>query len=265
MSSHQIRTSAISASLMLIALALALLGCGLAPSPAAPAAPPVSTQTPLPLYQQVKLTPVRSEETDRQDDYTITMQLPSLTGSDDARVQAFNSRMRSVVAEPVARFKKGLKDLPPTPIAAASFFDVRYALLSPPGDILSVKFEMMGYVKGAAHPYHLSPTTNFDLAKGRELALADLFLPASGYLDTISEYCIQQLKLRDIAFDESMPGAEPTVGNYRDWNITPDGLLITFEEYQVAAYAAGPQTVLVPYGQLRSILRDPGPLSSYLH
>jgi hypothetical protein len=53
------------------------------------------------------------------------------------------------------------------------------------------------------------------------------------------------------------------VENYRNWNITPDGLMITFDEYQVAPYAAGPQTVTVPYSELRGLINPEGVLKQF--
>jgi hypothetical protein len=228
-----------------------------------PTAPPAPTSAPL--HTQVGLTSFQTQEHGQPFDYTITAQTPRLTGSDDARVQAFNGRMAAIVGDQVATFKQSLTAMPLTPVTAPSSFSVRYALLSTSGAIFSIKFEMEGYVTGAAHPYHLSRTANFDLEAGEELMLADLFVPGSKYLETIFAYCITQLETRAIAFDASNPGASPTLENYRNWNITADGLLITFDEYQVAAYAAGPQTVQIPYPALHAVIRDPGPLSGYLH
>ena len=59
-----------------------------------------------------------------------------------------------------------------------------------------------------------------------------------------------------------MEGAKPTVENYRNWNIAPEGLRITFDTYQVAPGAAGPQMVMVPYAELKSVVDSQGPLAS---
>jgi hypothetical protein len=45
--------------------------------------------------------------------------------------------------------------------------------------------------------------------------------------------------------------------------ITKKGLWITFDPYQVAAYAAGPQTVLVPYSALKDIIKPDGPVATF--
>jgi hypothetical protein len=217
-----------------------------------------------PLYQQVTLTAVASSENGANPDFSITTQTPSLTGSDDPRVTAFNAEMVDIVNKAIADFKNNLVDLSPTPISSPSTFDLRYSLVSPPGDIFSIKFEMEGYVAGAAHPYHLSQTVNYDLEHGKDLALADLFVPGSDYLSVLAKYCTDQLSQRDIGFEGFELGATAMPENYRIWNITADGLMITFDEYQVAPYAAGPQTVIIPYGDLGQLIQYQGPLTPYL-
>ncbi|MFS8085155.1 MAG: RsiV family protein, partial [Acidobacteriota bacterium] len=50
--------------------------------------------------------------------------------------------------------------------------------------------------------------------------------------------------------------------NYKAWVITKKGLWIVFDPYQVASYAAGPQTVLVPYSVLKDIIKPDGPVAA---
>jgi hypothetical protein len=77
------------------------------------------------------------------------------------------------------------------------------------------------------------------------LDLDDLFLPDVDHLAALAAFWEADITSRDPAFWPD--GASPADVNYRNWNITPDGLLITFDEYQVAPYAAGPQEIEVPY------------------
>jgi hypothetical protein len=118
-----------------------------------------------------------------------------------------------------------------------------------------------GYADGAAHPFHYSLTVNYDLEQGRKLSLGDLFAEETGYLKVISSYCLAELSKRDIGFYGGFErGAEPTLDNYRNWSITNEGLMITFDEYQVAPYAAGAQTITVPYSELSTFINVQGPL-----
>ncbi|WKZ47236.1 MAG: RsiV family protein [Anaerolineales bacterium] len=224
-----------------------------------PTAVPVN---PTPLSSRVTLTYITFREDGSSPRYTITVQTPRLTGSEDERVIKFNERMNEVIQGEVNYFRENiLAHMSSPPITSGSFLDVGYTLVYQRGDIWSLKFNFVGYSDGAAHPFHYSLTMNYDLEQGRKLSLDDLFVEDSGYLKTISSYCIAQLSKRDIGFFGGFEqGADPTSENYRNWNIANEGLLITFDEYQVAPYAAGPQTVTVPYSELKPLINQQGPL-----
>ncbi len=232
---------------------------------AIPASPtPDPTETAVPLYQQVVLKAVSLREQGQTTQYTIQAETPVLVGSSDPRVQAFNAEMKAAVDNAVAAFRQNLSNIPIGPNSTTSFFQLRYSLLSRPGSLYSIKFDIQTFYTGAAHPGNSSQTVNFDLQRGQVLQLAALFVPNADYLTAISKYCIEQLSRRDIGFQGFELGATPTAQNYRNWNITVDGLMITFDEYQVAPYAAGPQSVVIPYQALAQILQRDGPVASYL-
>jgi hypothetical protein len=107
-------------------------------------------------------------------------------------------------------------------------------------------------------------TFNYDLGAGKELVLNDLFLPGSNYLQRISSVCSAELSEQPFFDGSFMSGADPIHENYRNWNIAPQGLVITFDEYQVAPYAAGAQTILVPYGELTQVIDPTGLLGRFI-
>ncbi len=249
-----------------------MLACGgtptALPATATASVPPTETnlpkQTPVPLYQLVTLVSVPTQETGTTPAYALDAQIPALQGSDDSRVTNFNNEMIQLRQEEIARFKDNVRVTQPLLGSSGSFFDQSYTLLSPPGDLLSVKFEIMIYIDGAAHPGTHSRTVTYDMQAGADVRLEQFFRPGSNYLEMIANYCIAQLETRDIGFEASSGGAQPVPENYGSWNITPDGLLITFDEYQVAAYAAGPQEVVVPYAELQSVIDPNGPLKAFM-
>ncbi len=49
-------------------------------------------------------------------------------------------------------------------------------------------------------------------------------------------------------------GTAPDLKNYQVWNLESDGILITFDEYQVAHYAYGPQEVHIQFDVLKSVM-----------
>jgi hypothetical protein len=222
------------------------------------------TFTPIPLASVVSLVSTPTEETGSSPDYTIKAQTPFLQGSEDLRITNFNNEMTLLTQEEIAKFKDNVSQTTSLPGATGSFFDQQYKLLSPLSNLVSLRFQIMIYIQGAAHPGTHSRTVTYDLEAGSDVKLADLFLPGSDYLEKIANYCIAQLRTRPIDFESFSSGAAPVPENYGNWNITPDGLLITFDEYQVAAYAAGAQEVTVPFADLQSIIDAHGPLAGAL-
>lgn len=150
------------------------------------------------------------------------------------------------------------------PVTGGSSFDMQYSVIGQRADIWSIKFEISYYTDGAAHPGNYSITLNYDLQNGRELTLDELFLSNSNYLQVISDECKAQLTARDMAFDMFSAGADPLPENYQHWNISSEGLIISFDEYQVAPYAAGPQVVTVPFSALQSLINPQGAASLFI-
>jgi len=204
------------------------------------------------------------EESGASPAYTITAQIPQLAGVNDPRVAQFNLTMNLLIQNEIDRFRADvLANQPVTPIVAGSALDIKYTLVSQRDSVWSFKFDGYVYYDGAAHPISYSITVNYDLLQGRELSFDDLFLSSTNYLQFISDYCKAELATRDIAFETFQIGADPLPENYQRWNLSDDGLLITFDVYQVAAYAAGPQTVLIPYADLRPVSNLNGVLQIY--
>jgi hypothetical protein len=262
----------ISLGLVVLILAFTTLACGAGQTAATPTfTPPASTDTvapsptPLPLYQTVTLTTTPFNEDSKDPVYTARADIPILQGSQDERVVRFNNEMQEITQEEISRFKDNVRQIIPMPGIAGSSFDQTVERLSIPGNLISLKFTFSTYVNGAAHPNSRTRTVNYDLETGQDINFFSLFKPGSNYLTVISNYCIAELKTRPIDFASNSDGAAPTAENYGNWNVTHDGLLITFDPYQVAAYAAGPQLVTIPYSELKSILDPNGPLAEYSH
>jgi hypothetical protein len=249
----------------LIGIALFFIqACGTVTAVSTATSLPVSpTKTPIPVSQQVTLTSISFKEEGQSPVYTISAQTPKLAGSDDPRAQGFNKKVNDLIQGEIEYFRKNiLAQIPVSSVSTGSFFDAQYTVVFQSGNLWSLKFNFMGYANGAAHPYHYSITFNYDLERGKKLSLDELFRPDSNYLEAVSSYCIFDLSKRDIGFYGGFEqGAEPTPENYRNWNITPSGLTITFDEYQVAPYAAGAQTVVVPYIELQKVIDPQGSLT----
>ncbi|HKI54191.1 MAG TPA: RsiV family protein, partial [Anaerolineales bacterium] len=223
----------------------------------------IPTNTSIPLSGQVTLVSQPYTESNQDPAFTITAQTPQLSGSDDPRVQAFNQKLDEMVQKEVVVFRQEFTNAPAIEVTTNSFLEVTYTVFPQYDDIWSFKFLFNFYNNGAAHPGEFSHTINYDLNSGRELALGDLFLAGSNYLEVISSYCITELNKQPFFDGPFTNGADPTLENYRNWNITPEGLMFTFDTYQVAPGAAGPQIVRMPYGELGGLINPDGPLGKF--
>ena len=228
------------------------------------------TQQPIEFTAAVRVTPKVVRENNKEAKYSVNAEYPQIEG--DSRFDAFNQQTRSMIGKDVAAFKTGeiegleeTNDLPEE--TQTSTLDIGYNIRFATDDLISVEFSESQYERGAAHGSSLTIVLNYDVKNKKKLALADLFQPKSNYLNVISAYCIKDLqdqsKKNDMLMaDQIKEGAAPRSDNYGAWTITRKGLWITFDPYQVAAYAAGAQRVLVPYSALKSIAKPDGPIGN---
>lgn len=111
--------------------------------------------------------------------------------------------------------------------------------------------EQQGYIyTGGAHGMTLFNAAAFDLATGKQLTLADLFINGSDYLARINKEVAVQVA------DESRMFFGPVEvkdGDLFYFNENGD-LVIAYEPYEVAPYAAGIVRFTIPAAQLADIL-----------
>ena len=193
--------------------------------------------------------------------YTLKAQIPVLQGSNDARVTNFNNEMTLLTQEEVAKFKDNAAEVRVPAGSSGSNYDQQYKLLSPPGNLISLQFQIKILIYQTSRPKTHTRTVNYDLQAGADVTIGSAFPAGSDYLTRISNYCIAQLKTRPIDFESYYNGAQPSLANYGNWNITPGGLQITFAEGQVAA---SEQEVVVPYAEIQADIDPHGALAGFL-
>ncbi len=223
-------------------------------------------------FSSTKITTREFSESIKAKKADIAAAYPELSGN--AKAVGFNNLAKKTVMDALAAFKKDMAGLTVADIrqmgdGMRNYIEVSFNVEYADEDLISINFSEDTFT-GGAHGNRGTTTLTYDLKAGREVKLADLFKPGAKYLSTIAAYALKDLKgrkdpesgeNRGLAQDIFEDGAKPTVGNYSNWNVTKKGLLLTFPQYQVASYADGPQTVIVPYSALRAIVRPNGALS----
>jgi Protein of unknown function (DUF3298)/Deacetylase PdaC len=218
------------------------------------------------------------KETNKKLNYEIDAEYPQVVGATDSRFDKFNQESRNVVARRVAEFKKHMAEAEPAEESVSdsssmgSDLGAGYTVGLARDNLISIKFDIGGYYKGAAHPNSNSEVLNYDVTNGKILKLSDLFTPNSKYLQIISAHSIKDLKNQaksdgadSMLSDETIQeGAGPDPKNFKSWNITKKGLEISFDSYQVGPYVAGPQRVVIPYSALKEIIKPDGPIAGFV-
>jgi Protein of unknown function (DUF3298)/Deacetylase PdaC len=204
----------------------------------------------------------------------LAAEYPELTGA--ANAAGFNQLVKSRVTKELADFRKQMmglsaEDLKMLPAGVNNYIEISYNIEYADNDLISVSF-LEGTFGGGVHPNYNYFTITYDLKNGREINLSELFKPGANYLKAVSDYAtrdLQDRKMPDsdenlgLAQDIFAEGATAKAENYRNWNLTKKGLMFTFDPYQVGPYAAGSQTVIVPYAELKAIARSGGPLELF--
>lgn len=183
--------------------------------------------------------------------FVIDVKYPQ--GFKDPRI---NADMQAFIEKAKQRFFKEIADDTDVPADAPgkSGLNITYSFPFKTKNVLSVRFMISIYHKGAAHPANTVKTVNF--IDGSQVQLADLFRPETDYLKPIAAFCNKTITAKNLSDKKWMEeGTKPTNKNYKIWTFSSKGIDIIFDTYQVAAYVYGPQTVEVPFSQIASLLK----------
>jgi hypothetical protein len=207
----------------------------------------------------LQLKSAERKENDAKSKFTVDATFPQLEG--DSRAATFNQEVNALVGREIGKFSVGPPD---DSTEGESSFSMGYDVTLGNSNLISILLGASGYAAGAAHELGDTNVLNYDLKAGRFLELSDLFKKDSPYLQFLSDYCIRSLTRRKVNDDADWirQGAGPDPKNYKNWNLLDGGLLITFDQYQVAAYSEGIQEVFIPFSALKEITNPSGPVAS---
>jgi hypothetical protein len=217
------------------------------------------------------------KEINKKLNYTIELGYPEILAPLDNRFDKFNQEAKNLVTRRVTEFKKERAEAaaeaqttePSSLSELTSDLSGDYTIAIANDSLISVEYNIGGYSAGAVHGSSSSYVQNYDVKTGKMLKLADLFKPGVKYVSAISSYCLKDLKKQSKSHDDSLPddmiqsGAGPDAANFGSWTISKKGLNITFDAYQVGPYAAGPQSVLIPYSTLKDLINPDGPIGQF--
>ncbi|HWP96968.1 MAG TPA: protease inhibitor I42 family protein [Syntrophomonadaceae bacterium] len=185
----------------------------------------------------------------------VDMEVPVIAGLGDAAVQsAINSQWEKDADAFVQEVKSGLDEYvqsskdngaPGNPFGAYS----QYTIGNHENGFLSMYIDYYQYT-GGAHGITNRKAYNIDLKTGKTLALSALFQDGFDYPATVNQAIHKQI---DTAPDNYFSGESGFNGITadQDYYIQNDNLVVYFQEYQIAPYAAGFPEFKIPLNQLR--------------
>jgi len=233
-----------------------------APLPIAHAPPPVT-----PLAPEVALARITARH-GLPSPYRVDLPYPRVVGELTPGEKRVDAVIERTAARLAAGFERQVTRYPASPggpagSGAMSTFGgtVTTDLLAP--GLVALTLESEGYVADAAHGFATITTFDFDTATGRPIRLADLFAPGAAWLEVLSRSSRSELTrtLGTLTVPSMLdPGTSPRATNFSAWALTPWGLRLTFQDYQVAPYAAGTPSVTIPYAAVARVASPGGPI-----
>ena len=198
--------------------------------------------------------------------WSVTARIPTLRGpaAADPAWSEFEALLDAVLAAEIDTFLAHFAEWETPHPAMVSSFDAEGVVLWVRPPILSTVLDVSVYYAGAAHPGHYVITLVWDADRRRALTTEDLFAPGSAWPEVVSDATLPALaadlgEMADV--DWIAEGAGPDPANFTRWVLVEEGMLVFFDPYQVAPYAAGPQAVAIPYAALADVADPAGPLA----
>lgn len=138
------------------------------------------------------------------------------------------------------------------------FFNVRYTPQRIDSGVLSLSYMTASY-SGGAHPGNSCGGVTYDLVKGKALSLGDILTDGTT-ADVICRLVVDALAENPNVYRDYSATVEQRFSGYiqedQDWYLSREGLCFSFAPYEIAPYASGVVTAVVPYSQLLGVLED---------
>jgi hypothetical protein len=201
-----------------------------------------------------------SEKHDGYCPYELSAEYPEAVSKNMA-VKRFNRWIKKKVLGDVARFR-GL-ELRAEPRARrerrrsiTEGLELTFVMYYSDTRLISFRLTHSVMAAGQMHPIDYYETINYDLRRKRPVHALHVF--RRGYLKVFSEYSRKWLTETYEISNENwlLEGTAPRIRNFPNWNIVPDGILISFEDYQVSSHSFGQPELIVPYHELKKVLRS---------
>ena len=273
------------ASCLAVVAALAAAGCGgsnatpaiiyITPTPA-PATPtavptplpsgltpaPTATPTPGPATPAIGSVVISSDAPDLR--WKVTFKKPIVSGVPSPAATKINDAITAKVNSLIGGFTGS--SLPAVQSGAGPSTlegDFTTALASP--TLLSLRFTVLTFVTGAAHPIGTPSSINFVVSSGVTIALTSLFNDPATALPVLSTQAHASLSA---ALGSDLTWAGPaTAMSFFDkaWALTPVGLEFSWAQGDLASMAAGTPSATLAWTAIKTLIKPGSAAGEFIH
>lgn len=130
---------------------------------------------------------------------------------------------------------------------------ISYSLTAPSPKAASIALNVFSALAGYAHPGLNIMARTYSTDSGMRLGLSDMFRKPDRVLELLSAYCRNELEKRLGPDADKEMIKEGTIAHYNNFSclaLTPEGLRVHFQPYQVGPWSIGAQVVDVPLKEL---------------
>lgn len=200
--------------------------------------------------------------------FTLDVEYPEFRGLGKLRDEALNSFVATTIASHIEQFKSEAREVKPFQ-EGASTLSIHFEMKNSSDRLVSMVFKESSYIAGAAHPNDFIYTITYNPTTNSPIALSDLFKKDGKYLSFVAPLVKEKMlgnpQLAGVVTSPWIEeGTSEKVENFNAFTLSPHGLTIYFNPYQVAAYAAGVLEVTIPFSELESQLDKQGVVSVFL-
>lgn len=193
--------------------------------------------------------------------YEVDISFPQIDKGDAGVAAAFNAAVRNPLDKEVADVVKDALEAEKENVIGPGMWSITMDAMATYQSPRLINSFLSGSVyTGGAHPNLIYQNVILDRTTKKSLHVKDLFVSADKGLAFLSEASRKALKQKSDAMamsdeDWLKTGTEPDDANFSQTHLTEQGLTIIFPPYQVAAYAAGPQEVQIPWKDVQSLIK----------
>lgn len=197
---------------------------------------------------------------DKKEFFSSTQSIPIITGSTNKKLEEkvndnfktdADAFLREVEREGKSDYEESKKKgIPFRPYEAVTKFSTSFLN----NEIISITQQYYQYT-GGAHGITQQKSTNIDLNSGKTLTYKDIFKPGTDYSSIIIKEIKKQISENSENFFPEAYGSITTLKEDQPFYLLPDGIVVYYQLYELAPYAAGFSKFKIPYSAFNSQVR----------